>query len=88
MYLQEYDDEYRIRYTLQERDSSGDITIRTLSAGFFGGLGTGTVAWNVGENVLLGAVLVGNEVWFYTTGYDTLVKVQILIPFTPNDGSV
>jgi len=88
MYLQKYNDEYRIRYTLEERDSSGENTIRVLGAGFFGGLGTGTVEWNVGEDVFLGLVLVGNEVWFYTPGYDTLVKVQILMPFTPTDGNI
>jgi len=81
-------DEIRIIvYDLVERDSSGH-TIRQLGGGVFGDLTPGTVEWNVGDDVFLGVALVGNEVWFYTPGYDTLLKIQILIPFTPSDGEI
>ncbi|MEJ2025060.1 MAG: hypothetical protein P8Y00_08610, partial [Deltaproteobacteria bacterium] len=54
----------------------------------FGEWGSGTVEWSPGADVFLGLALVGNEVWFYTPGYATLVKIQILAPFTPNDGLI
>ena len=84
MQVVRWSDQYKIEYYLKEKDSQGDI-IRQLGAGVFGNWGTGTVEWNTGEDVFLGLALVGNEVWFYSPGYGTLGKIQILTPFTPSD---
>jgi len=84
MQVVRYNDHYKIEYYLKEKDSSG-MPLRQLGAGNFGEWGTGAAEWRPGEGVFLGLALVGNEVWFYSPGYGTLVKVQILTPFTPSD---
>ena len=87
IFLEKSANGYLIYYYLQERDSSMN-EIRQLGAGVFGDWGSGTEEWKPGDNVFLGMALVGNEVWFYTPGYDILKKVQILTPFTPSDGEI
>ena len=75
-----------IRYRLREKDFPIH-TLRTITEGFFG-IACDGVQWELGKDVVLGLALVGNEVWFYTPGFDLLAKCQITVPITPTDSPI